>query len=86
MDANTRKAGKKVNNALFDLCKIYHQGIPLDSIDEILTSNGFHSLEEGIYCGRDGKINEEIGGGVYLALTWHKMDVTGSYEIVAYVS
>ncbi len=53
---------------------------------------------EGFISGRDGRDNFNIGelksvsDGAYtavqhyLVLTWHKMDVSGKYEVVAYVS
>jgi hypothetical protein len=87
MDANTeRRARRAVNNALHTLTSNrYFDNLPLADIDTILTSNGFNSLEEGIYCGRDGGINEQVGDRTWLRLIWHKFD-TGRYEVVAYIS
>ena len=86
MDAiQERKAREAVNNALHAL-PIYHNALPLADVDAILTANGFKSLEEGIYCGRDGRIHEQIGDRTWIVLTWFKMDVTGRYEINSYVS
>ena len=87
MDATTERQSRKQANREFDaLGKTYHGSIPLTRIDEILTANGFRTLEEGIYCGRDGQVNEQVGDRTYFSLSWHKMDESGRYEIVARVS
>jgi hypothetical protein len=81
-----RRNRHQVNSALVTLCQTYHPSIPLTEIDAILSANGFSATEPAIYCGRDGNSNEQVGERTWLSLTWHKMDVTGRYEIVAYVS
>ncbi len=89
MNTATRKAMKQANKALYELGQTYHDGLPISTIDAILTSNGFNVMEAGIYCGRDGRVNEPVSEGVsrvWLAMTWHKMEVTGRYEVVAYLS
>jgi hypothetical protein len=65
---------------------IYHQWIPLATFDEILQKHGFDALESAIYCGREGRAVCPVGHNTFLAFTWHKMEETGRYEIVAYVS
>jgi hypothetical protein len=87
MDATSeQKARKRVNQQLAVLGKTYHDGIPLQQVDEILTIHGFKATEPAIYCGRDGRSSEWVGDHSLLILTWHKMEPTGHYEIVAYVS
>lgn len=76
----------KANVALYELGLRYHEAIPSKEIDHILITNGFKTLEFGIYCGRDGRIIEQVGDNVWLTLTWHKMEISGRYEIVAYLS
>lgn len=76
----------KANNDLYRLGLTYHDAIPNADIDAILTTNGFKPLEEGIYCGRDGRVIESVGDGIWLTLNWHQMEVTKRYEIVAYLS
>lgn len=81
-----KTARKRVNNELWAVCSNrYYNSIPLTTIDEILTRNGFQETEEGIYCGRDGQVHEQIGPNTWLTLTWHKME-SGRYEVNAYVS
>jgi len=83
----TNKQNKRnANNALSELSKVYHNSIPLADIDGILTANGFNALEPAIYCGREGRSHESVGNGVFISLTWYKMELTGRYEVVAYVS
>lgn len=85
MDSKSeRKAQTRVNRQLQQLA-IYHDGLPLTQIDNILADNGFSALEEAIYCGREGKVHEQIGSKTWLLMTWYKME-SGRYEIVAYVS
>ena len=51
-----------------------------------MVENGFNETEPAIYCGRNGQTLENVGQRTFLSLSWHKMDVTGRYEVVAYVS
>jgi hypothetical protein len=80
------KARNAVNWLLTDLNSKYHDGIPVAAIDKVLTTCGLKATEPAIYCGRDGRSHEQVGESTWLALTWHKMEVSGRYEIVAYVS
>lgn len=83
--AEEKKGRNRVNRELHQL-PIYHDGLPIAQIDTILTSNGFEATESAIYCGREGRANHKVGTKTYLSFTWHKMEETGRYEIVAYVS
>ena len=78
-------ARKRANRALAAL-QTYHNDIPNADIDAILTANGFQPTAEGIYCGRDGRINEQVGKNTWLSMSWHRMEVSGRYEIVSYLS
>lgn len=78
-------ARRRVNEALYRLGKVYHNSLPLSDIDNILTENGFNATEPAIYCG-DGRSNEQVGPTTYLSFSWHKMEQTGRYEVVAYVN
>jgi hypothetical protein len=81
-----RNARRRANNALAALGREYHDGLALDKMDAILKENGFNTLQSAIYCGRDGRSHEPVGERTWLSLTWHKMEQTGRYEIVAYLS
>jgi hypothetical protein len=81
-----RKARGRANTKLAALGSKYHDGLALDKMDAILTEHGFKTLESAIYCGRDGRSHEQVGERTWLSLTWHKMEQTGRYEIVAYLS
>lgn len=83
---NERNARRKVNELLHQLGLTYHESIPLHAIDQALTTYGFNCTEGAIYCGRDGNSLEQVGPKTWLSLSWHKMDVSGHYEVVAYVS
>lgn len=82
--ASEAKARKKANQALAALPN-YHRWIPNQDIDEILAKSGFSPLEEGIYCGREGRIQEKVGENSWFFMSWYKMP-SGNYEIVSYVS
>lgn len=86
MDATTERKSREKVNAELAAMPIYHPFIPLGDIDNILTKHGFNELEPAIYCGRQGRSNEKIGERSYLSLTWYKMEESGRYEVVAYVS
>lgn len=76
----------------------YFDGIPVREMLQIVARAGFsYDPDEGqmILCGRDGRttVGLTFGGAdaeCVLVFTWYKMDVkmdvTGRYEIVAYVS
>lgn len=86
MDATQeRKAKHAVNTQLAILGRTYHNGLPLHEIDGILALSGFNRLEEGIYCGREGRINEQVGPKTWFTMSWFKME-SGRYEVTAYVS
>lgn len=80
------KARRKANSALAKLGSEYHPTIPCHEINNILWMNDFRQMESGIFCGRDGQHKEQVGDRTWLSLSWHKMDVTGNYEIVVYLS
>jgi len=65
----------------------YFQSIPAKEIGEILTKHGFdEEAMFGIYTGRQGKIHEQVGPKTWISMTWYKMEESGKYEIVAYLS
>jgi hypothetical protein len=75
------------NDKLADLCRRYHSSIPLTEIKDILVSNGFDGAAiDGIYTGRDGRMSEQCGERTWIVLVWHKMEVTGQWEITSYLS
>lgn len=84
---NEAKA-RKVANRLLAALPNYHRFIPTTEIDNALVAAGFRPMEEAIYCGREGRVHEQVGDRTWITMTWYKMEeaVTPSYEIVAYVS
>ena len=76
----------RANDELIAINREYHHGLPLSEIDAILTKHGFTGMEAAIYCGREGRVHEQVGPKTWILLTWHKMENTGRYEIVAYLS
>jgi hypothetical protein len=90
------QALKRANDQIFDLVNNkYFQSIPNDQLFEIVKKAGFRfdpEEEEFILVGRDGKatwqLHDDAGREVnhMLVVQWHKMDRTGRYEVVAYVS
>lgn len=82
---NEAKARTKANEALHEVGLTYHPFIPNATIDNILVANGFRPMEEGIYCGREGRCSEQVSDKTWITMTWYKMP-SGNYEIVAYLS
>lgn len=76
---------KAVNDALYDMGRTYHQSVPLDAVNGLLTHYGFNELDAMLLCGREGSLHENVGRNRWLSLTWYKME-SGRYEVVAYVS
>ena len=88
---------KTANDQIYDLIhNKYFQSIPNDDLFSIVKKAGFRfdpEEEEFILVGRDGKAtwqlyDAETGREVnhMLVLNWHKLDRTGKYEVVAYIS
>lgn len=90
------QAAKKANDQIYSLVNNkYFQSIPNDKLFDIVKSVGFRfdpEEEQFILVGRDGKatwqLHDTSGREVnhMLVLQWHKMDTTGRYEVIAYVS
>jgi hypothetical protein len=77
----------QANKELFEVCKQPHDGIPVSAIRDILVKNGFNGeAMDGIYTGREGKMHEQCGPRTWIVLSWHKLENTGRYEIVSYLS
>ncbi len=82
-----RRNRSRVNNELSLLTTYtYFDGLPIVKINEILKIYLFNELEPGIYCGEDGRVIEQVGPKTWLTFTWHKMEESGRYEVIAYVS
>ena len=90
------QAARQANDKLHDLVhNRYFTSIPLDEIFNIVETAGFHFDPEEklvILTGRSGRATWDLywepGQKInhMLVLQWHKMDVTGRYEVVTYVS
>jgi hypothetical protein len=78
----------RVNKALALLTRnTYFDSIPLTRIANILEEYGLDGESmNGIYCGREGRATCLVADNSMIVLSWYKMEVTGQYEIVAYLS
>lgn len=86
---NTETARRrKANAALAKLTSNrYFDSLPLHEVGAILTENGFNDeAVHGVFCGREGRFNEQVGDKTWILITWYKMPVTGQYEVVSYLS
>lgn len=83
-----KKARKKANDALHALTtNKYFSGVPASDIKELLNKFGFNGAAmDGIYTGREGKLHEQVGPKTWISMTWYKMEGSGKYEIVTYLS
>jgi hypothetical protein len=72
----------------------YFSAVPLDRLYDAVEQVGFSIDSEEkacMLCGRDGHATWDLfyegkSAKQMLVLSWHKMDETGHYEVVAYVS
>ena len=89
------RAASKANRTIHALTSNqYHSAVPLDRIYDAVEAAGFAFDPEEkacFLCGRDGRATWNLSyegkpAKRMLVLSWHKMDVTGRYEVVAYVS
>jgi|WetSurSiteA1Bulk_404760.scaffolds.fasta_scaffold26415_2 hypothetical protein len=85
---------RHMNTKLSNLTRnVYFDEIPLDEIFAILRAEGTFAMQEdgtewnGLLCGADGNCIFALFGSRYgMNLSWHKMELSGRYEIVAYVN
>jgi hypothetical protein len=75
----------KANRLLSTWLSPYHCALPIDLIDAALVEAGFSPMEDAVYCGREGRVHEQVGPHTWLAMSWYRTE-GGSYEITAYVS
>ena len=84
---NETKQRHAANEALNNEVSLrYHDGLPIARIDRILRDNGFNATEPAIWCGREGRVHEQVGSRTWLLVQWHKLENSGRYEVIAYVS
>lgn len=88
MTTTSKPSLRKLAKAIADFTRnTYFDGLPIQALSGIVQEHGFDASElDGIYCGRDGRHLARISPKAGLFMTWHKMEVTGRYEVVAYVS
>jgi hypothetical protein len=95
MSMTKQTAVSRANRTLHELASNkYHSAVPLDRIYDAVESVGLTIDPEEracILCGREGRAAWDLfwegkPAKQALVLTWYKMDVTGRYEVVAYVS
>lgn len=95
MDSSTkRKNTKKLNGLLEPVNKTRYtgKGQAFGVVQDAIASCGFdwHEFEDATTAGKvngnEGRVHVDIGNGIFMTVTWYKMDVTGKYEIVAYAS
>lgn len=95
--ATLARAARNANDAIHDLINNkYFQSIPLDRLFAIVEEAGLSfdpEEKQSFLTGRDGKatwalFDPESGRAAnhMLVLIWHKMETTGRWEIVSYVS
>lgn len=83
---------KKAQDFLHKIGTEYHKSIPIKEILDYLKVLGITLAEpDFLFTGRDGRDTFELMYGGSLAssnliIAWHKMDVTGNWEITAYLS
>lgn len=94
MDSGSkRKAKNKLNGLLEPVNKTRYQGKAqaFGVIQDAIAESGFnwHEFEDSTSAGRvngnEGRVHVAIGNGIYMTVTWYKME-SGKYEIVAYAS
>jgi hypothetical protein len=97
MNSSEKTAAKnKLNNKLLvPINKTYFKntGLAFTAIKNAIAEVGFdwHEFEDSTTSGvsrgdKNNRLHVNIGNDIYMVVTWHKMDSSGNYEIVAYAS
>jgi hypothetical protein len=82
---------KKCNAIISKICSVNHNNLsdPIKAIAKAIEVCEFSSEPmNAIYCGRDGRMHDQVGKNTWLMLTWHKISdyPHERWEINAYVS
>jgi hypothetical protein len=83
-----RARKQAVNADLHKLGLIYHQAVPMLTIELILHDHGFEVGENHFTHYVDyhtSRLHEEIGEGLWLSASFYRME-SGRWEVVAYVN
>jgi len=86
-----RKAMKAVNDKLVELGRTSQKslGNAFKVAQDALEAAGFDATDftHPTFGGQStGRIHAPVGNGVFILFSWYRMEVTGNYEITAYVS
>jgi hypothetical protein len=76
----------RANAELWQLGHTYYLTVPFDTIDGILSRNGFRTTrdtEETV--SHTNGLHAYVGESKWLHINWHKME-SGRWEVVAYVN
>jgi hypothetical protein len=84
------KAARKLGGALHDLTQggcLLTDHLPIVAISNLVEEHGFSADKlEGIYCGHKGRVNEDIGEGKFITITWDRAGDRQRFETITYIS
>lgn len=89
--SDEKKAARKANVRLYQLCQNRFSVIPLNDILDAAKEVGVPVQEDGtpwsgILCGRGGRASIQLQGARrWLQLQWYKLE-SGNYEVNAYIA
>ena len=77
----------RLRKALSEIGRAYHDSACPEALVLAVAELGFDGRAlDGIYCGRDGRAEHRISPKVTLVHVWHRMEVTGRYEVTCYLA
>lgn len=83
---------RKIANGLREICKRYHERIPLGDILTVAKDSGLNPIQEdgtpwsGFLCGDTGEALIELDGVEnLLVINWYRME-SGRFEVNVYLS
>jgi len=84
-----KTAKTKAQNRLTEMSRTYHDRIPVQEMRQAVSPATFD--EEFILCGREGRTTFDLTENgkslnFMLCVSWYRMDVSGRYEVSAYLS
>jgi hypothetical protein len=88
--AEKRQAKRGIEKGLEPVNRIYHRTLAdaMHEISQVLERNRLDAqeFEHQHASGNEGRLNAPVGNGFHITMTWHRMDVSGKYEIVCYMN
>ena len=95
-NANRTTTRNRINKGFSARIASYENEVPMSTIMEVVAEHGGMCVDEagdkwsGFFCGADGQASIEVKfqemKSMWVNISWHKMEHSGRYEMVVYIT